>query len=210
MQRSGRIGSMAYAPVIFRGRCKGYAVYKLLWRAGTLLVLGCNWALFADDPAYVPGRLLAAHREAIDDAVLTRTWMAHGAVLRRSLPGLRVSVVEVPESSSEAIRESLMRTNLFEYVERDYYARTAAAPNDPSFALQWYLPRIHSLEAWGVTTGSASVGVAVIDSGVDAKHPDLVGKLVPGWNFVKNNADTADLVGHGTTVAGTLAAASNK
>ena len=200
---------MAYAPVIFRGRCKGYAVYKLLWRAGTLLVLGCNWALFADDPAYVPGRLLAAHREAIDDAVLTRTWMAHGAVLRRSLPGLRVSVVEVPESSSEAIRESLMRTNLFEYVERDYYARTAAAPNDPSFALQWYLPRIHSLEAWGVTTGSASVVVAVIDSGVDAKHPDLVGKLVPGWNFVKNNADTADLVGHGTTVAGTLAAASN-
>jgi subtilisin family serine protease len=61
-----------------------------------------------------------------------------------------------------------------------------------------------------VTTGGASVLVAVIDSGVYASHPDLAAKLVGGgWNFVEGSADTADTMGHGTAVSGALAAATN-
>ena len=118
-------------------------------------------------------------------------------------------MLEVPEQSSDAILQSLVRTGRFDYVERDYFARTAAVPNDPSYVGQWHLPKIHSAEAWDVTTGSSSVVVAVIDSGIDGKHPDLEAKLVPGWNFVNGNADTTDVLGHGTAVAGTLAAVSN-
>ena len=60
-----------------------------------------------------------------------------------------------------------------------------------------------------MTTGSASVVIAVIDSGVYSAHPDLAPKLVAGWNFVKSSADTSDVIGHGTEVAGTVAAATN-
>src|SRR5204862_1147987 len=53
------------------------------------------------------------------------------------------------------------------------------------------------------------VTVGVIDSGIDPGHGDLQGQLDGGWNFVGANTDTADLNGHGTHVAGTIAAATN-
>jgi subtilisin family serine protease len=103
----------------------------------------------------------------------------------------------------------LARSGQFGYVERDYYAHTAAVPNDPSYGSQWHLPRIQTPQAWNVTTGTASIVVAVVDTGVYAVHPDLASKITPGWNFVASNADTTDVLGHGTAVAGVVAAASN-
>jgi thermitase len=165
--------------------------------------------LKAATPAdHVPGRLLLGDR-GTDTAVRDRILRLHGAALRRHLPELGFSIVDVPEESCAAVIASLQSTGLFAYVERDSYAHTAAVPNDPSYGSQWYLPRIHSAEAWGVTTGSATIVVAVIDSGVDAAHPDLTSKLVAGWNFVKSTSETVDVLGHGTAVAGTVAAASN-
>jgi len=64
-------------------------------------------------------------------------------------------------------------------------------------------------QAWDVTQGSSKIIVAVIDTGVDANHPDLRGALVPGWNFIGNNANPSDDHGHGTAVAGVIAARSN-
>lgn len=120
-----------------------------------------------------------------------------------------IHVVDVPAEASEAIRQSLQQSGLFDFVEPDYYAHTASDPNDPSYISQWHLRQIGSSLAWTVTTGSAAVVVAVIDSGVYGQHPDLASKIVPGWNFVKGNADTSDVLGHGTAVAGTVAAATN-
>ena len=51
--------------------------------------------------------------------------------------------------------------------------------------------------------------IAILDSGVDAGHPDLQARLVPGWNFYDNNSNTADVHGHGTAVAGAAAASTN-
>jgi thermitase len=180
------------------------------FRMNGLLLLAASlpaWA--ADAPSHVPGRLLAAHRPGIDANLLDRTLKLHAAVVRKHWPQIAVSVLEVPEASSEAIMESLKRTGLFEYVERDQYAHTAEIPNDPSFVSQWHLAKIQSPQAWSVTTGSPSVVVAVIDTGAFGTHPDLAAKLAPGWNFVNSNSDTSDLLGHGTAVAGTIAAVSN-
>ncbi|MBZ5580604.1 MAG: S8 family serine peptidase [Acidobacteriia bacterium] len=158
---------------------------------------------------YVPGRLLARPRGAADAGAIRQALALHRAAARTRISGTGASVVEVPEESSAAIMKSLAATGLFEYVERDYYAHTANVPNDPWYSQQWYVPSLRLPQAWDITTGAASVVVAIVDSGVDATHPDLASKLVPGWNFLTGSADTADVLGHGTAVAGTAAASSN-
>lgn len=161
-------------------------------------------------PPHVAGRLLAGRHDSLDPVVETRTWRLHGAVERRHLSTLGLHVLEVPEQSLEAVRQSLTQTGLFDYVEPDFYAEEGGStPNDTYYDSQWHLGKIGSPAAWLRTTGAASVTVAVVDSGVDAFHPDLAPKLVPGWNFVAANADTSDLTGHGTEVAGAVAAATN-
>ncbi|WP_433298868.1 type VII secretion-associated serine protease mycosin [Actinoplanes sp. CA-030573] len=70
---------------------------------------------------------------------------------------------------------------------------------------QWYLKTLNVAGAWTYANG-AGITVAVIDSGVDATHPDLQGQVLPGLDLVdtKGNGDT-DLVGHGTTVSAIIA-----
>ncbi len=170
------------------------------------LVLCAGSSAWSADPDRVPGRLIAGIRES---GVAARTLAAYRLAVRRELPGLSAVTIEVPDAAAGAALESLRRSGAFEYVEPDYYAHTAADPNDPSYLSQWHLRRIGGPLAWTLTTGSSSVIVAVVDSGVFAQHPDLASKLVPGWSFVKNNADTSDVLGHGTAVAGTVAAATN-
>jgi subtilisin family serine protease len=83
---------------------------------------------------------------------------------------------------------------------------SATVPNDPYFASQWGHSRIASESAWDLHTGLDSVVVAIIDSGVDTVHPDLAGKIVPGFDFVDDDSVPDDAHGHGTHVAGIAAA----
>ncbi len=178
---------------------------------GLLILLVCGLLPLeaADRKTYIPGRLLVGPSRSADPDLRDRVLRLHGAIVRRHLPELGVSIVDVPEEQSQAVLSALENTGLFAYVERDGCAHTAAVPNDPAYASQWHLPKIQGPQAWSLTTGAASVVVAIIDSGVYGTHPDLAPKLVAGWNFVKGNADTSDVLGHGTAVAGTVSAASN-
>ena len=67
---------------------------------------------------------------------------------------------------------------------------------------------IDAPEAWTITRG-AGITVAVVDSGVDTGHPDLAGRLVPGYDFVDRDSNPNDANGHGTHVTGTIAAGQN-
>ena len=94
----------------------------------------------------------------------------------------------------------------------DGRAHVALSPNDPLFQFspyQWVYAQTGFLDAWSSGTGSASTTIAIVDSGVDPHIADLQGALVPGWNMVDNNADTSDLNGHGTWMAGLAAARTN-
>ncbi|WP_448574539.1 S8 family peptidase [Thermomicrobium sp.] len=82
-------------------------------------------------------------------------------------------------------------------------------PADPLVAQQEWLTVVGFLAAWDDTIGRAEVAVAVIDSGVAASHPDLAGKLLPGYDYLRRDADPDDEVGHGTAVAGIIAAAAD-
>jgi len=114
--------------------------------------------------------------------------------------------LRLPEAVLEQVQAELEKSGLAAFVEKDYLAEGAAVPNDPSYASQWYLAKINASMAWDVSRGNSGEVVAVVDSGVDSTHPDLSGKLAAGWNFLAANEDTSDVLGHGTAVAGAVAA----
>lgn len=86
---------------------------------------------------------------------------------------------------------------------------SASWPNDPYYSYQWDMPKMAAPDAWAVSTGSSSVTVAVVDTGVDYTHPDLAANCVSGYDFVNNDANPMDDNGHGTHCAGTIAAIGN-
>jgi len=122
----------------------------------------------------------------------------------------RLEVLKLaPGQDAVAAAAELSRDPSVEYAVPDLIYRVQAAPNDPLYGQQWGLPSIGAPAAWGRGTGSASITVAVLDTGVDLLHPDLVPNLVPGWNFVDDTSDVSDGYGHGTHVAGIIGAAGN-
>ena len=125
------------------------------------------------------------------------------------MPQISVLVVSVPERAAERVKSALMRNPMVDFVEDDRLIEPSLTPNDPHYSRQWHLPTIGAPGAWDISTGSSDVVIAVLDSGVDPSHPDLAGKLLSGWNFYDNNADTSDVYGHGTKVAGAAAAIAN-
>ncbi len=111
----------------------------------------------------------------------------------------------------QGLKGELERDANIEYVEPDFIAQALGTSNDPYFVQgsQWHLSKIQAPTAWDTTTGSSTQPVAVIDTGVRASHPDLVGKVLVGYDFVANDNDANDENGHGTAVAGTVSPASN-
>jgi thermitase len=109
----------------------------------------------------------------------------------------------------------LMNNPAVEYVEPDvfYEYQQEFIPNDPLFDQQEWARTVNLPQAWTVSAGDPDVTVAVIDSGVRSDHPDLQGQLVQGLNYTDdrdvNPHDTDDRLGHGTAVAGIIAAAGN-
>jgi subtilisin family serine protease len=83
-------------------------------------------------------------------------------------------------------------------------------PNDTLYSkYQWNLPEIATNKGWNVTRGKDDVVVAIVDTGVQSDHPDLQGRLVEGTNIIDPTQPPDDDVGHGTHVAGIIAAQVN-
>lgn len=85
-------------------------------------------------------------------------------------------------------------------------APTSITPNDPQWPQQWGLAQVDAPQAWALAPSRRQVVVAVVDSGVDPTQADLQGALVPGADFADGSGSTDDQYGHGTMVAGVIAA----
>ena len=86
---------------------------------------------------------------------------------------------------------------------------TATSPNDPYYPRQWALARVGAPTAWKTTMGQG-VTVAVVDSGVNRSHEDLKANLSPlQYDSVAHDNYAGDAIGHGTLVAGVIAAVQN-
>jgi subtilisin family serine protease len=86
------------------------------------------------------------------------------------------------------------------------FSAAALAAPDPLRPQQWNLDLIEADAAHATSTGAGAT-VAVVDSGVQADHPDLAGRVVAGWDMVENDATPQDGAGHGTHVTGIVGAA---
>ena len=133
-----------------------------------------------------------------------------GGRLVERIDQLNVRVVEVPAVAVANARSRWAR--LAEVVERREQTAWSAAdwiPPDPLWAKQWEQRQVRAQRAWDLERGDRRTIVAVVDTGVQLKHPDLAVRLVPGRDFVNHDARPADDNGHGTAVAGVIAATAN-
>lgn len=123
-------------------------------------------------------------------------------------------VVESKNETTEQLVGRLKRDYDLSIAEPNYiYAKqvkaVATVPNDEFFKpYQWNLSQIEIGEGWNLS-GGEDVTIAILDTGVDAKHLDLKGKLLKGYNAFDDSDDYSDSHGHGTHVAGIAAALTN-
>ncbi|HET8630527.1 MAG TPA: S8 family peptidase [Thermomicrobiales bacterium] len=107
-----------------------------------------------------------------------------------------------------AMQQDLRSDPSVAYAEPNYILTMDRTPNDPQYAQQWALPKIGADKAWDLTTGGPIV-IAMLDTGISPTHPDLAGRLVPGYDFINNTAQVTDDNGHGTFTAGIAGASGN-
>jgi subtilisin family serine protease len=178
-----------------------------------ILSLSFTGAAQAVDPSggqHVPGQLLVRYRPGTTANDRAAAEGKAGASLHSTIDALGVRVLTVPPARTDQALESLARNPHVDYVERDAIAEaTAITPNDPYWSKQWGTVKTATNTAWETTTGSSSVVIAELDTGVDFAHPDLQGAFVAGYDFVNRDSNPADDNGHGTMVAGVLAARAN-
>ncbi|HEY6331400.1 MAG TPA: S8 family serine peptidase [Blastocatellia bacterium] len=157
-------------------------------------------------------------------------------IARRGLD--RVFVLKFdPSADTDSIITKLEASGRVEYAEPNYLVsvggQTMPPPtNDPLVLQQWAISNpgfnvdgygatkgddIAATAAWQITMGSPNVVVAVVDTGVDVTHPDLATNIytsagpppTTGFNVADNNSDVTDVLGHGTQMAGIIAAITN-
>lgn len=156
---------------------------------------------------YVPGRLIVKFRSHKAMATAVQTWMEADTAVIGEIPQLATVVVRTDEVNFErALRRFQARADV-EYVEPDYIGYPTWTPNDPSYTggQQWALGKIQMPLAWDLARGQGAV-IAVLDTGVDVNHPELQGRLLPGFSFTDDTTNVADNCGHGTHVTGIIAA----
>jgi thermitase len=198
------------------GKRKRFFTRTLAVRLASIALLigiafgGTGYGVSADSngpPAPPPDRLLVKFKAGVS-AERQAIHRQNGGKVIETISGLDVEVVEVASGrGSEAARAYAQDARL-RYAEIDYRAAKVGSVNDGYFSWQWAMTKIQAPEAWSLTTGSASIPIAILDTGVDASHADMAGKVIANLNLT-TSPTAGDIDGHGTHVAGIAAAATN-
>lgn len=198
--------------------------------------------------AWVSDQLLVGLKEGQDLQALRDLLAEADAELVQTIRDGNHFLIRFRAGEPDDLEDAASRLRLhvaLAYVEPNFFRLATALPNDPQLHRQWALNNlgsgsgvfdvdINAPEAWQITMGDANVVVAVIDSGVQVDHPDLVGRIyvnlretldgkdndgngliddVNGWNFFDADQGSSDVSdtkdSHGTHVAGIIAATAN-
>ena len=154
---------------------------------------------------YRPGRVLVRFAADTASALGRQAQLpAHTGRVQAEIPALGIIVLETTIGQEEATAAALRRLPGVAFAELDYLVqadtdvtRTAQAnqpastpgrsasgtagvsrsPNDPDYGQQWALSKINAPAAWNVTTGTVTITIAIVDTGIDLGHPDLATKI---------------------------------
>ncbi len=197
---------------------------------------------------YVPGEVLVKFRSASDPSAIGNLHSGLGSVKKKEFGRIGLQHIKLPANLSveKAVEYYKLDPNV-EYAEPNYIVHAYSIPlnKDTYFDNLWGLNNtgqivngaagtadadINAPEAWDITTGSDSVIIAVVDTGVAYDHPDFADNIwinpgevldgqdndnngyiddIHGWDFVDNDGYPEDFNLHGTHVAGTIAAQGN-
>ena len=203
-----------------------------LRRSASIVLAACAASLALPALAHADaGQVIVRFAVRADAADRAAARLDAGVVRDRALPVSGVEVVDPRPGRSEAAAiAALERSPDVLYAERDAPRSADQLANDPRLPAQWGLAAIGAPAAWDAETGDRGVTVAVVDSGIEFTHADLAPNLwrnpgetpdgrdddangyvddINGWDFVDGDALPADANGHGTHVAGTIAASGN-
>jgi subtilisin family serine protease len=133
----------------------------------------------------------------------------NGGVETSSIPALRLHVVAVPTDSVATVMANYQADAQVQHVELNTKRQSEAIPADALYSYQWALPKIGFEEAYGVIVPTGTAKVAVLDTGIDATHPDLAGNVIAGMSILDGSTGMTDPSGHGTSLAGIIAARTN-
>ncbi|MFC6239720.1 S8 family serine peptidase [Longivirga aurantiaca] len=175
-----------------------------LMAAGSLAVLP-----MADAGVEVSGRVIVGFDDGSAPGAIRAIEGAGGRVLK-VYDNIDAAAATLPPGASRG----LLRARGISYIEADTQREATTTPNDPYYPKtgpiaggEWGLWRTRTDQVWtSVGYGSATVKIAVVDSGVAASHTDLAGQVLVGRNVLTGGTDTVDTDGHGTYIAGLIAA----
>lgn len=163
--------------------------------------------------AWVPGRILVTPRIGLPEkefySSLSRR--CKGPSRKGRLKNADIHTIELRNGDDELTAlERLKNDSSIKFAELDIAVPLDVDPDDPGYKDSYALPLIGAPDAWSHTDG-AGITIAILDTGIDLNHPDLVDNIVDGFNVLDNNNDVKDDNGHGTKTAGVVAAvAGNK
>ena len=195
---------------------RSYTSYTLKWFVLLLIGLGCvgNPRLYAQpdipEGEAVPNRLIVQFKASTSpqaQGAFTDDLRGRGFGVRRNIAGLNAIVLELPDNANI---NALIRNPLVASAEPDYYIMAQSditvPTSDPYYVEQWGLEAIGAPNAWQSLVDAPIVNVAVIDSGICADHVDLTGRVLTGYDFIEDDTDPQDEIGHGCGVTGIIAA----
>ena len=133
----------------------------------------------------------------------------NGGTKSKGVPKLRLHVITVPQQAADAIRARYATDPDVQSVEDDKPRQAESVPSDALYGNQWALPLIGWDTVYGSVTPTGSATVALLDTGIDASHSELSGKVVPGTSILDGSNGMSDPSGHGTALAGIIAANTN-
>ena len=159
-------------------------------------------AAFAADTINLSVKMVAGLTAADQAAVIAR----NGGVEKSVVAPLRLHVVSVPTAGLPLILSDYKKDPQVESVEVIKARKAEGLPNDQHVGVQWSLSKIGWPDVYGKVSPKGTAMVALLDTGVDATHPDLKGNVIAGTSILDGSNGLKDSSGHGTQMAGIVAA----
>ena len=162
---------------------------------------------------FAAGEILLKFKETTQTSEKTAFEKEFGLVLLRESRATGVCLYQSKEENVLIMIDKIIKNKNIEFAEPNYVQKKRSTPNDPLYSNQWYLPKIGMPTAWSEFTGTGLIKVAVVDSGVSKYHNEITPILSSDgeWDYVSSDSDANDEgnSGHGTLVAGIIAAVRN-